>query len=252
MGCQRDAGRLQTTRGFSKRARSPSGGASRLECTATLPDANAQEPAKKAGFEYVYPNGAKSSELNVPANEPIEIVLESTDVVHAFFISTFRVKQDIIPGRVSEVWFEANRESTVPHQAVCAGHCGTEHSSPVVVHKTRAAFEDWLRTFDGPRKGEKVYDMDCKACHTLDGVMGIGPSFKGLFGATRKVLNTKTGEVEDNKVADAAYLAESIQFPGLFLSREGKEFGDLMDKSLWNKLKPQEVKNIIKFIRELK
>jgi cytochrome c oxidase subunit 2 len=232
----------------------------RIQCVASVPDANAPTPFGKAGFEFVYPNGAKSAELNVPPNEPVEIVLQSSDVSHAFFVAGFRVKQDIIPGRVSEVWFEAVRKrakgaekdtSVKEHLAVCAGHCGTQHNSKVVVHPDRAAFETWLRNFDGPRTGEAVYEQDCKACHSLDEVITLGPSFKGLFGSTRKVLNTKTGEVED-VTADKDYLEESIRDPGIRLSRMGKDFSDQMDKGLWNKLRPKEVKNILAFIREQK
>lgn len=221
--------------------------------------------AKQWDFRYIYPNGVKSTELHVPPNEPIEMVLESEDVLHAFFIPKFRVKQDIVPGRFTEVWFEATRPTDVTggdpknkhtwdHRVFCAEYCGTSHSrmwSRVVVHESREAFEKWLSDADVPMTGEDVYKMYCASCHFVAPGISVGPSFKGLFGSTRKVFNTKTGQDEE-LTADEAYIEESIRDPGVRLSRVGKEFGNNMTPGIANKLRPDELKNLIEYIKGLK
>ena len=93
--------------------------------------------------------------------------------------------------------------------------------------------------------------MYCASCHKVAPGISVGPSFKGLFGSTRQVLNTETNQLED-VVADEAYLEESVLDPGSKLSRVGKDFGNAMDQTLGNKLNPEELKNVIKYIKGLK
>jgi len=78
-------------------------------------------------WTFQYDNGRTSvGEVYVPMNRPVKIIMTSEDVLHSFFIPNFRVKQDVVPGMYSSVWFTA----TVPgkHQVYCAEYCGTSHS----------------------------------------------------------------------------------------------------------------------------
>jgi cytochrome c oxidase subunit 2 len=65
-------------------------------------------------------------ELHVPVNRPVRVVLKSKDVVHSFFLPNFRVKQDAVPGRAIEGWFEATKTGT--YELPCAMLCGFGHS----------------------------------------------------------------------------------------------------------------------------
>ncbi len=65
-------------------------------------------------------------ELHVPVNRPVRIVLRSRDVIHSFFVPNFRLKQDAVPGREIDVWFEATR--TGDYELPCAMLCGLGHS----------------------------------------------------------------------------------------------------------------------------
>ena len=65
-------------------------------------------------------------ELHVPVNRPVRVILKSKDVVHSFFLPNFRVKQDAVPGRAIEGWFEATKTGT--YELPCAMLCGFGHS----------------------------------------------------------------------------------------------------------------------------
>jgi cytochrome c oxidase subunit 2 len=91
---------------------------------------------KQFGWEVVYPgpDGAFGTaddrqfldELHVPVNRPVRVVLRSRDVIHSFFLPNFRLKQDAVPGRTIEGWFEATVPGT--YEVPCAMLCGFGHS----------------------------------------------------------------------------------------------------------------------------
>ena len=212
------------------------------------PPANSYEilaTAWRWAWEFTYPNGAKSQHLHVPADRPVRIVLESRDVIHAFFVPEFRTKRDVVPGRYNKVWFQVDsKRANVTFDGVikerkvtvdgateteyfdsgaaqfplyCAEYCGTNHSKmnrTVYVH-TQEGFDAWMskasRWWIGlspVEHGERLYSRKgCNACHSLDGSRGNGPSFKNLFGYEQAL---KDGSVQ---IADEAFLREAILYP---------------------------------------
>lgn len=64
-------------------------------------------------------------ELLVPANEPVVLELSSRDVIHSFFVASLRVKQDVLPGRRIEIWFEVREPGE--YEIACAELCGWGH-----------------------------------------------------------------------------------------------------------------------------
>jgi cytochrome c oxidase subunit 2 len=142
----------------------------------------------------------------------------SRDVIHSFFVPAFRVKQDVLPGRSTTIWFTATHAGSF--DLFCAEFCGTGHSQMLgqVVALDPAAFAAWQAdgrldagaSPDGDlaRQGRDVAARhQCLACHTLDGTTHNGPSWAGLFGSRRPLVGG--GEV----VADEAYLTESMMDP---------------------------------------
>src|SRR4028119_1934756 len=69
---------------------------------------------------------AEINMLHVPVGQPIKLVMTSQDVIHSFFVPAFRIKQDVLPGRYTETWFEATKVGT--YHLFCTEYCGTEHS----------------------------------------------------------------------------------------------------------------------------
>ena len=174
------------------------------------------------GFQWAwtfdYPEyGFSSTEMYVPVNRAINLKMESSDVIHSFWVPEFRVKQDVVPGRVTELRFTPILEGD--YKVRCAELCGTAHyrmEQPVVVVDD-AAFAAWVEeqkliaaeaaeTPEG--RGQLLAQNNvCGACHSINGAAGIGPTWLGLFG--------REEEMEDGTVivVDDAYLTESIKDP---------------------------------------
>jgi cytochrome c oxidase subunit 2 len=150
------------------------------------------------------------NELVVPVNKKIRIVTTANDVIHAWMIPAFGVKQDAIPGFVRDAWFKA--EKTGVYRGQCAELCGKEHAfMPIVVRVVSDA--DYTKWVDGKKKelaakaddpnktwtldeakvrGEKIYAANCAVCHQPNGKGG--GAFPALDGS--KVVNgPKAGQM---------------------------------------------------------
>jgi cytochrome c oxidase subunit II len=151
------------------------------------------------------------NELHVPVGRPVKLTMASEDVIHSFYIPAFRVKQDVLPGRYSTLWFKATRPGT--YHLFCAEYCGTKHSGMIgsVIAMDPVPYQQWLSgevPGESPAAtGRKTFErLGCVTCHS--GTSGArGPSLQGLYG---RPVQMKTGEVV---VADDAYLRESILNP---------------------------------------
>lgn len=130
--------------------------------------------------------------LVVPVNKKIRIITTASDVIHAFAVPAFGIKQDAIPGFVRDTWFRAEQVGDFYGQ--CQELCGKEHAyMPIHVKVVSAAdYSAWVAVkakeaaakADDPSKvwtlvdlkarGEKVYAANCAACHQPNG-KGAGP-----------------------------------------------------------------------------
>jgi cytochrome c oxidase subunit II len=94
---------------------------------------------------FNYPDtGVTSGELHVPIGKDVQLNISATDVIHAFWVPQFRLKQDAIPGQPTELRFVASKTGEYP--VVCAELCGGYHGamrSSVIVH-TLEEFDSWL------------------------------------------------------------------------------------------------------------
>jgi cytochrome c oxidase subunit 2 len=147
----------------------------------------------------------------VPANRPVKLIMTSEDVIHDLFFPAFRVKADVIPGRYTEVWFEATQPGS--YHLFCAEYCGTKHSAMIgqVVVMEPSAFQAWLSSGQAEGSlasaGGKLFaDLACNTCHRPD-AQGRGPVLQGLFG---KTVTLQSGETV---AVDEAYIRESILNP---------------------------------------
>lgn len=161
--------------------------------------------AQQWSWSFQYPNGAISTtELYVPAEEPVRLILRSNDVIHSLYIPDFRVKRDVVPGRYTEMWFEAPHPTFEDdfHWLFCTEYCGTGHSNMnVKVHVLpKADFAEkvtdlaqWIDKVPDDelyfKAGPAVYAA-CAQCHSLDGTPGTGPTWKGLIDRLREGTGT--------------------------------------------------------------
>ena len=157
--------------------------------------------------------------LHVPVNTPVQVNVLAADVLHSLFIPAFRVKKDCVPGRIGQLGFEATEPGV--YSLYCSEYCGQGHSamhSKVVVHPSQEDFDKWLavaasydETLPFTELGEIVWKRKgCVSCHSLDGAMKTGPTWKGLFGSERKY--TENGTL-GSAIADESYIEESIRYP---------------------------------------
>ena len=151
------------------------------------------------------------NELHVPVGRDVKLIMTSQDVIHSFFIPAFRVKQDVLPGRYTVLWFRATKAGT--YHLFCAEYCGTQHSGMIgdIVVQEPAQYEAWMSGgSNGPlsASGEKIFaELGCATCHRSDS-QGRGPNLLGAFG--------KPVQLEDGRIVtvDENYVRESILDPG--------------------------------------
>lgn len=163
-------------------------------------------------WKFQHPEGQREiNVLHVPVGEKIVLKMTSEDVIHSFFVPAFRVKQDVLPGTYSTVWFEATQTGTF--HLFCAEYCGSEHSlmKGSVVVMEQDDYQAWLDDA-GPvaapeELGAALFDQYiCSTCHEDDDT-GRGPSLHGIYG--QEVLLADGRRV----LRDDDYLRESILRP---------------------------------------
>jgi cytochrome c oxidase subunit II len=170
-------------------------------------------------FEYQPVDGVTvvSKELHVPVGKQLLLRMTSNDVIHSFWVPEFRLKQDLVPGRIMELRVTPNREGE--YMVRCAELCGTAHyrmENPVVVSSEEeydtwfaAALKEAVTASQTPEgRGQALVSANgCAACHSINGAAGIGPTWFGLY---QHEVELTDGSVV---VADDAYLTESIKAP---------------------------------------
>lgn len=179
--------------------------------------------AKKWSWAFQYPVlGHIDSELHVAKDRPVKIIMSSADVIHSMFIPAFRVKMDVVPGRYSEIWFNANLPGD--YTLFCTEYCGKSHSdmlAKVVVHSSVGEYDAWLAKaadpFTDPVTGQPrdpalvgqiLYEKrGCYQCHSIDGTAKTGPSFKGTYGTEQLLADGSKVTIDDN------YIRKSILEP---------------------------------------
>jgi cytochrome c oxidase subunit 2 len=175
--------------------------------------------AKQWMWKLQHPEGKREiNELHIPVGYPIRLTMISQDVIHSLFVPDFRVKQDVLPGRYTSLWFEAAHPGT--YHLFCSQYCGAAHSAMIghVIAMAPADYERWLSAaptnsasgaVGAPdaamvAAGAKLFsNLRCMDCHHADN-SGRGPSLKGL--PDRRVVLDNGRGVN----ADDAYLRESI------------------------------------------
>ncbi len=220
-----------------------------------IPDANAlvvNVTAHQWDWAFTYPEGFTTNELHLPINRQVVLKMTSLDVIHSFWVPQFRIKQDVLPGRTTEL-----RITPVvlgDYKIYCSELCGTSHAymvRPVMVTSV-ADFEAWtkqqaaaqaaLLAKGGPEAGKLLVQQNgCGGCHSITGATMTGPTWLGLFGSQVKLSDGRT------VTANEAYLTESIKSPNAkivagFPANVMPQFN----------LTDQEIQSIVSYIETLK
>jgi cytochrome c oxidase subunit 2 len=148
---------------------------------------------------------------------------EDKAVLHSFYVPALRIKQDVIPGRFSALGFTATKLGTF--QVFCTEFCGTGHSTMMALIKvvSKEDFDKWVLGDDSSGGNKEVTLVDkgrqayakwaCIGCHTLDGKVGTGPTWKGLYGSSRNFNDGTSATADEN------YIRESIWEPNKRISK---------------------------------
>lgn len=167
-------------------------------------------------FEYPEQGGIVSTELYLPVGKQVLLQMDSVDVIHSFWVPEFRVKQDIVPGYVTELRITPTLAGA--YKVRCAELCGSGHAimEQAVVVIDEAAFQKWAAEQQSAfaaaqtpeAKGELlVKNNGCLGCHSLNGTTLVGPTWQGLFGSQVQLADGTT------VTADEDFIMESILDP---------------------------------------
>jgi len=197
----------------------------------------------------------------------VRLLITSRDVIHSFFVPDLRVKQDALPGRYTQTWFQADQPGR--HPIYCAEYCGLSHSGMLaeLVVMAPDEFDAWLadqRQSQGQAQaqdaslspGEVVLpgssileqgrnvaiQQGCLKCHSVDGSRHIGPTWLDLYQRREKL---STGELVD---VDEGYLTRSMMDPA---GQIVAGYQNVMP-SYQGKMSPPEVAAVVEYLKSLK
>ncbi len=152
------------------------------------------------------------NELHVPVNRKIRLTMTTEDVLHDFFIPAFRTKADVVPGRYTNMWFEATKPGK--YHLFCAEYCGLNHSGMGgwVYVMEQKDFDNWLAGNVAGQTpvqvGEDLFTnkLGCASCHA-GGQNQRGAVLEGIFNKEVKLVGGQT------VIADEEYIRNSILNP---------------------------------------
>jgi cytochrome c oxidase subunit 2 len=137
---------------------------------------------------YPKPGAVVANEIHIPVGRALSIRLDSTDVLHEFWVPELARKITAVPGHPNHIWIEADKPGT--YLGVCSEFCGTEHAWMrfLIVAEPQAQFDAWERAQLLPSarpesgvaaKGLALFQrMSCVSCHAINGTAAaarVGP-----------------------------------------------------------------------------
>lgn len=228
--------------------------------------------AKKWNWTFIYKNGKTGPyEMDpytagkefpvmvVPVGKPVKLIMASQKVnpddkvdravLHSFYIPALRIKQDVVPGRYTSLWFQADKLGL--YNVFCAEYCGTSHSGMRAFIKvvTPEQYEQWLASGDSGNlsiadKGKALFQQKaCAGCHSIDGTRLVGPSIKGLWGRAEELEGGGTANVDEN------YIRESILEPN---AKIVKSYPTGLMPTYKGQLSDEEISALIEYIKSVK
>lgn len=208
--------------------------------------------AQQFSWTFEYPEyGIISTELYMPVNQQVLLKMESADVIHSFWVPEFRVKQDVVPGRVTEYRITPTLEGN--YKVRCAELCGMSHYAMEggIVVASQANYDAWIveqqalaaaaQTPEGQGKLLAV-KYGCIGCHSADGSPLTGPTWFGLYGSSVSLADGST------VTADDAFISQSILEPNATIVT-GFPSPSVMPPYV---LTSEEISNLIAYIATLK
>jgi len=166
-------------------------------------------------WQYTFPNQqvVTANELHVPVGTPLQVSLQSADVIHSFHVPQFGWMQDLVPGRTNTMQILVQRPGTF--DGACNQYCGLQHAwmRLRVVAETPDQFNAWVQQQAAPStptgaRGEQVFQQNtCVSCHTIRGLGGatgtVGPDLTHV--GSRQTLGA--GVIDNTSANMRAWIA---------------------------------------------
>jgi cytochrome c oxidase subunit II len=151
--------------------------------------------AQQFAWSFAYPEagGVVSTDMRLPIDQPVKLVLQAKDVIHSFWVPEFSQKQDAVPGIVTELVITPTKLGTYP--VICTELCGLGHATmrSEVKVVSREEFDQWVSdrraaaNEGGAANGEAIFaDNGCSGCHALDDTKQVGPGLGTLDEAAER------------------------------------------------------------------
>ena len=146
-----------------------------------------------------------ANEIHIPVGVPVTLSLKAGDVIHSFWVPNLHGKKDLIPGKVSTIWIQADKPGVFRGQ--CAEYCGLQHAHMAlwVIAEPQEQFNSWLQSqtqeaavpsTDSTKRGQQIFlSSACVMCHTVSGTpagSNIGPNLTHI--ASRQTIAAGTLE----------------------------------------------------------
>lgn len=191
-------------------------------------------------WEIQYPDSltpsnwiSTANEVHIPVNRPVRLRMTSRDVIHSFWVPSLSGKKDLVPGRVTETWFQA--DSPGVYRGQCAEFCGHQHANMallVVAHRPDE-FHEWVAAQRAPasepydslrQAGKQVFLAgSCSLCHAIVGTPAggrIGPDLTHI-GSRRTIA---AGTLPNTRGHLAGWILDPQRIkPGVYMPANGLE-----------------------------
>ena len=159
-----------------------------------------------------------ANEIHIPVGVPVTLSLKGGDVIHSFWVPNLHGKKDLIPGKISTIWLQADRPGVFRGQ--CAEYCGLQHAHMAlwVVAESQQQFNNWMQSqiqeaaspaTDSAKRGQQIFlSSACVMCHTISGTpagSNIGPNLTHV--ASRQTI--AAGTLDNNREHLASWVNNS-------------------------------------------
>jgi cytochrome c oxidase subunit 2 len=176
-----------------------------------------------------------ANEIHIPVGRPVQFDLRSNDVIHSFWVPSLQGKIDLVPGRLNELWLQADKPGV--YRGQCAEFCGLQHArmALVVVAEAPDDFERWLAGNRAPapapdtpqqQRGRAVVEQTCAMCHTVTGTHAGGRTAPDLTHLASR--STIAAGMPNTRGHLAGWIADPQQIkPGSRMPPQGLSGNDL-------------------------
>ena len=214
-----------------------------IENPQVKPDIKIEVVGRRWWWEVKYPDQGitTANEIHIPVGVPVQIQLQSADVIHSFWVPELHGKMDLIPTRINNITLEADNPGV--YRGQCAEFCGLQHAHMglVVVAQSNDDFNNWLNAQQQPaaaptdqtaQEGQQVFmNSGCVFCHTVRGLddksidrssVDLGPDLTHLSSR----LTIAGASLTDNRgnlagwIIDAQHVKPGSLMPNMYLDSQ--------------------------------